>query len=254
MAETQPAPEPKKSDLGTRAASAVAMVAVAGGAAWSGGSIFFGFALMVGLGVLWEWLRLVLRLTPSMPARIIWMIAGLFYVGFATWVIAILGSIQDETRFWGRFMLLGVLLSVIGTDIGAYFAGRTFGGPKIAPKISPSKTWSGLVGGMIGATLALIMLAWLSLPASGNFGDTRWIADPFHVLSEAYWILPAGPVIAIIAQTGDFFESWMKRRAEVKDSGNLIPGHGGLFDRVDGMLAVAFAFGVSAIWLLTNLR
>jgi phosphatidate cytidylyltransferase len=122
-----------------------------------------------------------------------------------------------------------LILAVILTDIGAYFAGRTFGGPKIAPAISPSKTWSGLAGGMVGAAVALIAVTY----QAEGFVDIGW-----KIL--------AGMAVAVVAQLGDFFESWMKRRAGVKDSGKLIPGHGGLFDRLDGLLGVMFVLGLVA--------
>ena len=109
-------------------------------------------------------------------------------------------------------------------------AGRAVGGPKIAPRISPSKTWAGLCGGIAGA-IAVIYLAEKQTGAVGTV--------PL--------IVAFGVAAAIIAQTGDFFESWMKRRAGVKDSGNLIPGHGGLFDRVDGLLAVCFVLGLLSL-------
>jgi len=138
----------------------------------------------------------------------------------------------------GISAVLLVVGAVIATDIGAYFAGRMIGGPKIAPSISPSKTWAGLFGGAVGSGLSLVLLS----SFSGN---------PAAVTILPAYLL-AGAVIAIIAQVGDFFESWMKRRAGVKDSGNLIPGHGGLFDRVDGLLAVCFVLGVlfmvSRLW------
>jgi phosphatidate cytidylyltransferase len=119
-------------------------------------------------------------------------------------------------------MVLTIIGVVIATDTGAYFAGRAIGGPKIAPRISPSKTWAGLAGGM-AASAGLIT----------GVGS--------YVESFALWQPLLGAALAMIAQAGDFFESWMKRRAGVKDSGSLIPGHGGLFDRADGLLAVLFA-------------
>jgi phosphatidate cytidylyltransferase len=109
------------------------------------------------------------------------------------------------------------LSSVWATDIGAYFAGRAIGGPKIAPRISPNKTWAGLFGGMIAA-LAL------------GLGLTKWAALPIALALFS-------PILAVFAQAGDFFESWLKRRAGVKDSGTLLPGHGGLLDRLDGAVS-----------------
>jgi phosphatidate cytidylyltransferase len=141
----------------------------------------------------------------------------------------------------GPIVVLIPVLAVVATDIGAYFAGRTFGGPKIAPKISPSKTWSGLFGGMVGAgTVVSSWMVWGMYHADSPTYDAAYNS----VEMGAFVTFIIGAFIAIIAQTGDFFESWMKRRAGVKDSGHLIPGHGGLFDRVDGLLAVLFVAGI----------
>jgi phosphatidate cytidylyltransferase len=157
--------------------------------------------------------------------------------------------------------LLTVLAAVIAVDVGAYFTGRTFGGPKIAPAISPSKTWSGLVGGALGATLALFAAAMLWRNGSIWLTQAGFVADaPACFGMQPCWYLEAGAIpvfamclmtgilLAICAQAGDFFESWMKRRAGVKDSGNLIPGHGGAFDRVDGLLAVLFVLALMLLF------
>jgi phosphatidate cytidylyltransferase len=128
--------------------------------------------------------------------------------------------------------VLMVMVTVIMTDTGAYFTGRKLGGPKLAPKISPNKTWSGLGGGVVAAAFGLWFLALI------------YHAQPL----SHYFVL--GAALAVIAQTGDLFESFLKRRAGVKDSGTIIPGHGGLLDRIDGLLTAApfFAF---FIWLTT---
>jgi phosphatidate cytidylyltransferase len=105
------------------------------------------------------------------------------------------------------------------TDIGAYFAGRAIGGPKLAPAISPNKTWAGLIGGMVLAAL---------------FGIVMHFA-----YGLALRLTLASPLLAVIAQAGDLYESWLKRRAGVKDSGNILPGHGGVLDRIDGLVPVA---------------
>ncbi|MCB2056569.1 MAG: phosphatidate cytidylyltransferase [Novosphingobium sp.] len=246
----------KKSDLGVRAASAVVMVAIAGTALWLGGWAFLAFALVLGLAVAWEWWRLVQAFEPRFLARLLWLLAGLIYVGSACWLIAILGSVRDETGGWARLLLFGILGGVIFTDIGAYFAGRTFGGPKIAPAISPSKTWSGLVGGMVGATLALFGLFKLALALSGTHtaDGATILAEPIELVGNSLKIaVLVGPPLAIVAQAGDFLESWMKRRAGVKDSGKLIPGHGGLFDRLDGLLAVSFVSVLVMLLFVANL-
>ncbi len=217
-------PAKSKGDLGTRTLSAIVMVAVAGTALWLGGWVFTAFVVAVGLGVLWEWWGLVRRIAKTPLGAAVWMVAGVNYVGFAMAVLVHLRSLPI-------FVAILPIVAVIAVDVGAYFAGRLIGGPKIAPSISPSKTWAGLIGGMFASGLVVtMMLAAIMLPLGVNFA--------------------IGALIAIIAQSGDFFESWMKRRAGVKDSGSLIPGHGGLFDRVDGLLAVLFVGGV--VWLVTG--
>jgi phosphatidate cytidylyltransferase len=228
-------PQPKKSDLGVRVLSAIAMIAVAGTALWLGGWAWTLFVAAVGLGVLWEWWGLVSGFVKSAMGRTAWLIGGSIYVGLAANFLVELRN-EDE-RGW--IMLVLILLGVIGTDVGAYFAGRAIGGPKIAPQISPSKTWAGLLGGIIGASV--VMSLWF-----------RFTTDPFfaNLTGSDHSVIPSWPhltsvmlfgtLLAVISQAGDFFESWMKRKAGVKDSGNLIPGHGGLLDRADGLIAVCF--------------
>ncbi len=213
---------PKKSDLGVRTLSAVVVLAVAGTALWLGGAVWIAFAGAVAAGVLWEWRALAIALTASPVRRILWLSAGVAYIGVASAMLMYL-------RHLSVLHVLLPMAGVIATDIGAYFAGRGIGGPKIAPAISPSKTWAGLAGGIFGASLVVYAFS----------GGYRLSA--INPLIES---IVLGALIAIIAQTGDFFESWMKRRAGVKDSGTIIPGHGGLLDRVDGLLAVCFVIGL----------
>ncbi len=246
-------------DLPKRAASAVVMLAVAGGALWAGGWLWTIFCGLVALGVMLEWSRLVDRFSSSQTARVLWVLAGVAYVG-----IAIFALFRLHGQFEGTGPVLMIVGAVIGTDVGAYFAGRTIGGPKIAPTISPSKTWAGLAGGMLGASTLLFLfpLAWESglcrvfyPPAVLPPGFVQFDGPCSGILrfvsphSAWMWAVLPGAIIAIVAQAGDFFESWMKRQAGVKDSGKLIPGHGGLFDRVDGLLAVCFAIG---LWNLAS--
>jgi phosphatidate cytidylyltransferase len=117
-------------------------------------------------------------------------------------------------------LVLWAMLVTWATDIGAYAAGRSIGGPKLAPAISPNKTWAGLAGGVVAAAL----VGWL---AAGL--DWLPLGAPF------LWL---GAPMAVAAQLGDLYESWEKRRAGVKDSGSILPGHGGVLDRVDGLLPV----------------
>ena len=230
----------KKSDLGVRTASAVVMVAIAGAALWLGGLVWSCFAVAIMLGVLWEWRCLAAGLTQSGIQRGLWNAAGIAYVGFATWVLIALRMRPD-----GLFGVLQVVSAVIATDIGAYFAGRTFGGPKIAPRISPSKTWAGLIGGMIAAGAVFLgWAAYIQAQTQVSLIQLGGAVVTGNALPDLWPSALGGALVAVIAQTGDFFESWMKRRAGVKDSSHLIPGHGGLFDRLDGLLAVCFVLGI----------
>lgn len=121
----------------------------------------------------------------------------------------------------GEYWILWLFLVVWATDIGAYAFGRTFGGPKLAPSVSPNKTWSGAIGGLVSAVL-------FSLPMVA-------VIDGLDILPDI--ALAAG--LSAVSQAGDLFESGLKRCFGVKDSGSLIPGHGGLFDRLDGLLVAA---------------
>lgn len=139
---------------------------------------------------------------------------GVLYCGLPVLALVFLRR-QDEGLLWA-FWALSI---VWATDIGAFFAGRSIGGPKLAPRLSPNKTWAGLIGGTIAATLlASVLHAKFGLPMRMT------LATPF---------------LAMLAQGGDLFESWLKRKAGVKDSGNILPGHGGVLDRLDGVVPVA---------------
>ena len=236
----------KNADLPARIASAVVMVVVAGTALWLGGWAWALFVAAVGLGVLWEWWALASKIALIGAGRAGWGLGGLVYVGLA---IIMLIQLRGESAI-GWPLLLMVLFGVVLTDVGAYFAGRTFGGPKIAPAISPSKTWSGLLGGMLGAAFGIYLAIRVSFSEpfldrmNAALGPDHPVLVPASASPSLLGCLIGGAVLAVVAQTGDFFESWMKRRARVKDSGRLIPGHGGLFDRTDGMIAVLFVLGL----------
>lgn len=226
----------RKSDLGVRTASAVVMVAVAGMALWLGGWAWTIFVAAVTLGVFLEWQALSAKFAGEGARGMAWLVGGIVYLGVASYTLTFLRGMPG-----GLPLVLALVGMVIATDIGAYFAGRSIGGPKIAPTISPSKTWAGLGGGIAGASLALFAALQAGSAASGFL-----LGGPVTIIAAC---LLGGALVAIIAQMGDFFESWMKRRAGVKDSGRIIPGHGGLFDRVDGLLAVLFVTGIGG-WTL----
>lgn len=208
----------KNADLPVRVASAIVVVVISLIALWLGGWAWAGFVMVVAGGVLYEWRALVWAMNPSPLRETFWTLGGILYLAPAA---AMLMLMREGERGFADVLTLIALVAAI--DIGAYFTGRAIGGPKIAPAISPSKTWAGLLGGILGALAVLVLSAKLS------------------AATPAWWqVLGLAVLAAIVAQAGDFFESWMKRRAGVKDSGKLIPGHGGLFDRVDGLIAVSF--------------
>jgi phosphatidate cytidylyltransferase len=237
-------PKAGVSDLPVRLASAIVMLVLAGGALWLGGWFWTGFVVLLACGIVWEWNRLIERFGLTGLGETIWFFAGVVYVGgAATAVMAVRNGRQVlpldplQSGYGPLEVLLGFLLPVVAVDVGAYFAGRAIGGPRIAPSISPAKTWAGLAGGALAAGLVGVAVE------IADFGPA---AVPGYTILSLAMALAGGVLIACIAQGGDFFESWMKRRAGVKDSGQLIPGHGGLFDRLDGFIAVFFVLFVIA--------
>ena len=203
----------KRSELLVRTASGVAMILIAIACLWVGGWTFA--VLLVGVGVMMaiEWSALVRDQGSDFK------ILGVAYVLFPIGGMLIL---RHGPHGFG--LALWTLAIVWATDIGAYFTGRYFGGPKLAPAISPGKTWAGLVGGAV---------------AAGVVGPL--IASQAH-LPLVCFIL--GAPLGLLAQAGDLFESWLKRVAGVKDSGSIIPGHGGVLDRLDGVVPVATVMGL----------
>ena len=150
------------------------------------------------------------------------LLVGMFAIAFP--------YLRDEPSF-GRYLTIWLVCGVWATDIGAYIIGKTVGGPKLAPRISPNKTWAGLAGGVAFASIWSI--AWLSVPGG----------------PQIYWTVAGGVAIALLAQGGDLSVSVLKRRYGVKDTSGLIPGHGGLLDRLDGMLLPAVSIVLVNGWL-----
>jgi phosphatidate cytidylyltransferase len=147
---------------------------------------------------------------------------GIPYIVFGSISLLWVRGIAED----GLGLLIYLLFAVWATDIGAYAAGRTIGGPKLAPRISPKKTWAGLIGGMISAAA---------------FG--AGVAVAYGAARPGFAALLAA-ILAVVSQVGDFFESGVKRYFDKKDSGHLIPGHGGLLDRVDGLIVAAPVFAL----------
>ncbi|MGE5600592.1 MAG: phosphatidate cytidylyltransferase [Pseudomonadota bacterium] len=197
-------------ELTTRVISGIAMVVVALMAAVLGGYYFAFLVAAAATGMFYEWMRIV------RGWGLHWSVGGFFYCLLPA--LALLW-IRDRSGDQGLSLLLWVFVVTWSTDIGAYFAGRRFGKRKLAPTISPGKTVEGLWGGMAAA--ALLGAAWVLST------DLNWA------------LLPLAPLFAVAAQAGDLFESKMKRMAGIKDSGSWLPGHGGLLDRLDGLVPVA---------------
>lgn len=166
----------------------------------------------------------LLALLLGLAARRTTMAGGFLYIAIPSFALLVLDWAWFGLVFW-------VMIVTWATDICAYFAGRSIGGPKLAPRLSPNKTWAGLIGGMAGAAI-------LGYAAARYFD----LGSPFFFI---------GAPMGAVAQGGDLYESWLKRRAGVKDSGTILPGHGGALDRLDGLLPVilvTFLIVAAGLW------
>lgn len=245
-------PNGRRQELATRTVVGLALVGFALAILWSGGFAFWLITTIIGIVMLGEWSNLAgadagtarrMQFTLSVPLAIMCPLAagpqffalgliaaaavftlvstkrrvlalGIIYTGLPVLALLLIRKQPD-----GLLFAIWAMALVWMCDIGAFFVGRAFGGPRLAPMISPNKTWAGFVGGII---------------AAGAFGAVLHFG----------WGLPlrltlATPLLAVVAQAGDLYESWLKRQAGVKDSGTILPGHGGLMDRLDGLMPVA---------------
>jgi phosphatidate cytidylyltransferase len=208
--------EGKFAALPARIGSALGLVLVAGTSLYLGGNVWFGFVAVCAAIMLYEWYGLTKTFSK------LWQVAGVAYVGVPCVSLYLLQHVYFSdilTLVEGIALIIQLIAMIAATDIGAYFSGKIIGGAKLAPRISPNKTWAGLLGGMSCA-----------------------MAVSYYVHSaqmEVVAKLAIGAAIAVLGQAGDIFESWLKRRAGVKDSGKILPGHGGLLDRFDGLTLTA---------------
>lgn len=196
-------------NLALRIMSAAVLAPLAVLAAYLGGwpfALFWGFAA---IAVLWEWLLLV-----TGP---VWIVAGVGYAGIM-WLAPMLLRADAVDGFRAMVLLFTVVWT---TDILGYFVGRAFGGPKLLPAISPKKTWSGAIAGALGAAI-------VAVPVAEFLGSFERITIAIIAL-----------LLSVAAQLGDLLESWVKRQFGAKDASHLIPGHGGVMDRLDGFWAAA---------------
>ena len=236
-----------------RILSALVLAPLALAAVWFGSVSFAVLAAIAGVVAAWEWTRLCLGhfgaggwvlalmtvvvtvLGPQFPLAAVaafvwagvtaplvqtragrsplWMAGGAFYIGLPLLALVWVRELDRATLLW-------LLFVIWATDIGAYVAGRLIGGPKLLPSVSPKKTWAGLAGGVGSAALV------------------GWAVAAYCTLNPP---LMAGvsAALGVLAQAGDLAESWVKRYFGVKDSSGIIPGHGGVLDRLDGLLATA---------------
>jgi phosphatidate cytidylyltransferase len=277
QAGAEPGPsrtEARIGNLALRVLSALVMAPVAIAAVWMGSWVFALFWLGAALLVLWEWIHLVagprhtLMFSASASALAVAALVEFRERPITAMLLIVLGAIaslifaQRRDRLWvtagigyagalllapmflradpdyGLFALLLLFAVVWTTDVMAYFAGRAFGGPKLCPAISPKKTWSGAIGGTICATvLAVLLPRILGAVAPAEFAASVKFVHP-GVLAII------GVMLSVLAQLGDLLESWIKRRFGAKDASHLIPGHGGVMDRLDGFWAAAVAAGL----------
>lgn len=218
-------------NLQKRILSALCIVPAATYVVYYGSWLYTAWVLIVALLMLYEWQLIVVKQghlvfnSRKWLCRLEWFLLGIIYVSVFAWSMIALRSYDR-----GGLLTMWLFAVVCLTDTGAYFVGTLVGGPKIAPMISPSKTWSGLLGGIVAASGG----AYLFYAAAGGYMLQYLLLAPF---------------IASMAQAGDFLESAFKRKFGVKDSGNLIPGHGGVMDRVDGFVTAAAFLAVYVAWM-----
>lgn len=269
------------SNLALRTLSALILAPLVLGAVWYGGSVYETYAIplytillaLFGTGLAWEWENMIAKktstagiwmamlacftafLTPDNPQFALWVIllgativywksghrlaiaAGVLYICIPLMSLSYIYYINDKIS---RELVLWLFFVVWATDVGGYVVGSLVKGPKICPAISAHKTWSGFFGGVLFASIVAYIFA-LYLKA---YDYLKPDTDLFRRITIV--LVLSAAVLAVVSQIGDFFESYIKRRLNLKDSSNIIPGHGGLFDRVDGLL---FASTVLAIVL-----
>lgn len=259
---------PRTGSLARRVASALVLAGLGALSIEAGGVLFNSTVLLVAAVLVWEWVRLADRsavragisgvslllalavgLTLStfslafglvVAVALVWLVIGLIaipsarwtalgvlYVG--AWAVAALWIRADPTG--GREAVFWLVAVCVATDTGAYFIGRALRGPRLAPRMSPNKTWAGCIGGLLCA------------------GIVGYVAAPYMRMSDALLLSAASVGVSVAAQVGDLVESAAKRRHGAKDSGSLIPGHGGLFDRFDSIVGATLAVAIACLFV-----
>ena len=269
------------SNLFLRIMSSIVFVPIVLGVVWYGRSVnevysiplFKIFLSCLGAGFAWEWDNmfnkrttinsilltlvavLVVFMVESQPSFAIWLalvgVTVLFYktkgqlafslgAAYISLPLAALSYLYRTGERDTREIVLWLIFVVWATDVGGYVVGKSIGGPKLAPKISPKKTWAGLIGAVCFAMIVAYVFALYLKAHDTMLGD--------FVFNTKMLVLSSG-LLALISQAGDLFESFIKRKLDIKDSSNLIPGQGGLFDRFDGLIFAAIAVALCVAFM-----
>jgi len=262
------------SNLQLRVITSIFLVTLTLVASWMGGYVFTTFSLIAGAALYYEWQGLTHMYQTKIGRVVGWCFYGVVvfllvrnasaFVIFASIFVgcAILSLLSGQRTGWvaggfiyataapvslilirgddflGFAMLVFLYAVVWSTDSAAYFSGKTIGGAKMVPKISPNKTWSGAIGGAVFA-VAFSMATLFFLFENVSFSSLMMSFSGFIMIVLAL-------ILSIASQAGDIGESWIKRRFDVKDSSNLLPGHGGFMDRLDGLVAASIVFYIVA--------
>lgn len=255
-------------NLRLRVLSSLIILPAVGFLLFVGGWAFVGFAVLISGLMAWEWGQLVtsghptsisfalailaasiVGVSPTLGASLTavvvavgllaMLVAGrvmgiafprLCAIGLAVSTLPLISLVWlRDLPDIGFTIVLWAIAAVVAVDTGAYLAGKSIGGPKLAPQLSPNKTWAGLIGGMLASAVVTIAFRYYLLPEAGG---------PTGGLVNVATMAVIGAGVAVVAQAGDLAESAVKRYFGAKDSGQIIPGHGGILDRVDGHIAV----------------
>ena len=225
------------SNLQIRILSGLVLAPLSAALIIAGGWYFAAFILAGLVPALYEWAKMV----EGTPRQYLMFAAGAFYVAmtFGSYVFLRFGFDQ------GAWLALGIILCVWASDIGAYFTGKKLGGPKLAPRISPNKTWAGFGGAVFFCGIAMMLLV-----AAGPYAADYIKTDVGLEARHVWGVFIVGCLMGAVGQGGDLLISALKRRKGAKDAGHLIPGHGGILDRIDSLMLVSLVFTLFMVaWL-----
>lgn len=221
------------SSLQVRSISAICLAPVVLGLIYAGGVWFQAFTGFILVRALYEWVRMA----GLSPRRLLLMPSGFAYIALTMGCVYLIRMTGD----YGLYHFLGMVFTVWAADIGAYFTGKLIGGAKLAPRISPNKTMAGLFGSVFWGGGCLVLWSY--------FVATYLKADSSFDFSMIIAAVGCGMIVGFVGQFGDLLISAMKRHVKVKDTGQLIPGHGGILDRIDAMLLAAPVYLICSFYL-----